>query len=160
MPCSITSLIATMGNSTGLPRNTVPAVGEETPLLLNDSSEEGSKTVLNFRRSINKKASSRRGSAVVGVDARSSVRGKGARYGISSDDQDAHHSHHELRPIDALAPLVAGGVIVATDGYTTAARPRSLVKSLPAFAPFPRKARHRAFALWWLNEFRHWWKSR
>ena len=32
-------------------------------------------------------------------------------------------------------------------------------QSLPAFAPFRRTARHRSFYLWWINEFRHWWKS-
>jgi len=92
---------------------------------------------------------------------RSSVRGidnlfPGTRGVFNDGTLDRNH----LRPIDALSPLVAGGVIVATDGYKTAVHPPSVVKSLPAFAPFPRRARHRSFALWWLNEFRHWWKSR
>jgi len=74
--------------------------------------------------------------------------------------EEDDYSAGYLEPIDALAPLVAGGVIVATDGYKREPRPPSSVKSLPAFAPFRRKARHRSFALWWINEFRHWWKSR
>lgn len=65
-----------------------------------------------------------------------------------------------LEPRDALTPLVKGGAIVAAAGYWTTARPASGVKSIPAFAPFRRTERHRSFALWWINEFRHWWKSR
>ena len=33
------------------------------------------------------------------------------------------------------------------------------VKSIPPFAPYRRFSRHRSFHLYWLNEFRHWWKS-
>jgi hypothetical protein len=64
-----------------------------------------------------------------------------------------------LEPADALACLVSGGIIVTIDGYKTEPRPASSVKSLPAFSPFRRTDRHRSFYLWWLNEFRHWWKS-
>jgi hypothetical protein len=64
-----------------------------------------------------------------------------------------------LEPADGLSPLAAGGTIVLRDGYRTASRPPSTVKSLPAYAPFQRQARHRSFYLWWTNEFRHWWKS-
>lgn len=63
-----------------------------------------------------------------------------------------------VQPVDALAPLVAGGTIVCIDGYKTS-HPPSSVKSLPTFVPFRRKDRHRNFYLWWTNEFRHWWKS-
>ena len=49
-----------------------------------------------------------------------------------------------LEPVDALAPLVAGGVIVAT----------LTVFGLVA-APCLRNAGHRSFALWWIDEFRH-----
>lgn len=65
-----------------------------------------------------------------------------------------------LELADALAPLVAGGIIQTTTGYETEPRPASSVKSRPAFVPFRRRARHRSFTLWWINEFRHWWKSR
>ena len=145
-----------MGNGESAPKSASRAVGEDTPLLLDDRKDEVSTTNLNFRRSTKR---SRRGSsgAFAGLDTRSSVRVTGALF---TGDQDAHHNHHLLRPIDALAPLVAGGIIVATDGYKTPVRSPSVVKSLPAVAPFPRMARHRSFALWWLNEFRHWWKSR
>ena len=72
---------------------------------------------------------------------------------------DLLQEHDILEPVDGLSPLAAGGVIVCTDGYRTTPRPPSTVKSLPAFAPFRRTERHRSFYLWWINEFRHWWKS-
>lgn len=72
---------------------------------------------------------------------------------------DLFQEHGILEPADGLAPLASGGTIVCTNGYRTTTRPASSVKSLPAFAPFRRTDRHRNFYLWWLNEFRHWWKS-
>ena len=72
---------------------------------------------------------------------------------------DLFQEHGILEPADGLAPLARGGMIVCTDGYRTTRRPASTVKSLPAFAPFRRTDRHRSFYLWWINEFRHWWKS-
>ena len=69
------------------------------------------------------------------------------------------HEHGVLEPADALAPLARAGVIDCTSGYRTSPRPASTVKSLPAYAPFRRMERHRSFTLWWINEFRHWWKS-
>lgn len=146
-----------MGNSTSAP-NTTAAVGEETPLLLvdpKDAAGGGDGSKINFRRT-NRRASSKRvGAGAVAFDKRSSVRSTGSLFSLSGEGHE-----NLLRPIDALSPLVAGGVIIATDGYKTAPHPPSSVKSLPAFAPFPRMARHRSFALWWINEFRHWWKSR
>ena len=38
-------------------------------------------------------------------------------------------------------------------------RPVPLVKSFPPSAPFPRRARNRHYHLYWLTQFRHWWKS-
>lgn len=77
--------------------------------------------------------------------------------------RDLLQPHQVFEPVDALAPLVSGGLIVTTTntptGYRTASHPPSTVKSLPSYAPFRRKARHRSFTLWWINEFRHWWKS-
>lgn len=74
--------------------------------------------------------------------------------------EDLLTPHEVVEPVDALAPLVTGGVIVTTTGYQTLQhRPPSTVKSLPAYPPFRRRARHRSFLLWWINEFRHWWKS-
>lgn len=90
----------------------------------------------------------------LGKQKRMSVR-VGHEFPSEHTEDDEQH----LEPADALAPLVAGGVIKTTDGYKTESRPASSVKSLPAFAPFRRKARHRSFYLWWINEFRHWWKS-
>lgn len=148
--------------------------GEFTPLLLESSggdsdvelgaaaSEEanGSRRVP-FRRSSVKRASIRttRSGGAAGASAREH------RYSVRLTEKDIFPSTKEedrdqLEPIDALSPLVAGGIIVATDGYKTAPHPPSSVKSLPAFVPFRRRARHRSFTLWWINQFRHWWKSR
>lgn len=54
-----------------------------------------------------------------------------------------------LEPREALAPIVGG---INGNEYSS-------VKSIPPFAPYTRLARHRSFRLWWINEFRHWWKS-
>lgn len=120
--------------------------GEWTPLLgiTNDESAAYRQPRASFRRRF-----SRKSGRFVGND-RSSVRGPFA----------ALQSGDHVDPLNALAPLVAGGVIVSTTCYMTDARAPSVVKSLPAFAPFRRMERHRSFTLWWINEFRHWWKSR
>ena len=133
---------------------------EETPLL---RGERDASTVdqlrVFFRRSAYKKQE-----RSVNHDRRS-VRGSLAAPFFPSEIEKAFEESRSqpfdhLEPLDALTPLVAGGVIVSTTGYRTTARPVSAVKSLPAFAPYCRKARHRSFTLWWINEFRHWWKSR
>ena len=130
--------------------------GEASPLL--DDSErarnhwnEIRESVL-FRRSRPSRVKPR---GSLKQDTRASVRVPHEFYSLAAALRD----EDELRPVDALSPLVAGGVITDTDGYTTEPHPPSVVKSLPAFAPFRRLARHRSFYLWWLNEFRHWWKS-
>ena len=96
---------------------------------------------------------------------------RGADFMNSYDDDDDDRQQEMLlalsgesrraavEPVDGLSPLSITGSITTTDGYTTHPRPVSTVKSLPAFAPFRRTARHRSFYLWWINEFRHWWKS-
>ncbi len=55
-------------------------------------------------------------------------------------------------PIEGLAPLFPNGGIEPYDGreYVPYREP-SLVKSVPAFPPYTRKARHRSFYLWWTN---------
>ena len=148
--------------------------GEDTPLLsstssgqLGESSERSnSGRHVTFRRtSVTLRSSqNRRPSNAALLRDRKSVRTMtnlfpGALEEGDDEDQDGDHQKC-LKLVDALAPLVAGGVIVATNGYTTVPHPPSTIKSLPAFAPFRRKARHRSFTLWWINEFRHWWKSR
>ncbi|KAL7543313.1 hypothetical protein ACHAXR_012622 [Thalassiosira sp. AJA248-18] len=63
-------------------------------------------------------------------------------------------------PVEGLAPLFPnGGIKAFNDREHVPYRDASLVKSIPAFPPYRRKARHRSFYLWWTNEFRHWWKS-
>lgn len=63
-----------------------------------------------------------------------------------------------VEPIEALSALAPGGVIKIA-GVGKFSKPLSIGKSIPADAPYRRTARHRAFYLWWINEFRHWWKS-
>jgi hypothetical protein len=142
-----------------------PKGGESDPLLDRQGASTATGRTDLFRRSraVHVKSSSR--PLLLKGDARSSVR-LPADFSLRSaaadggdDDDDERNKHQQVKPVDALAPLVAGGVIVDTDGYRTESRPPSTIKSLPAFAPFRRMARHRSFYLWWLNEFRHWWKS-
>jgi hypothetical protein len=162
----------TPGNKTSNP------AGEDTPLLLaestgedtgplGDGTERAIPRVVSFRRtSILAKDSKKKGGGggLSRGNAGTSLRGVDLLF-PSQEDKEAlsssgNNNLKQLEPIDALAPLVAGGVIVATNGYKTGVRPPSSVKALPAYAPFLRRARHRSFALWWINEFRHWWKSR
>jgi hypothetical protein len=132
--------------------------GEGDPLLggVRDDATGGRPDGL-FRRSRMVRAKSQR-PALKGSD-RSSVRLPADFKLRSPADGEDDENKQQLKPADALSPLVAGGVIVDMDGYRTESRPPSTIKSLPAFAPFCRLARHRSFYLWWLVEFRHWWKS-
>ena len=61
-------------------------------------------------------------------------------------------------PLEGLAPLFqhTGGISSYNDREYIPYRKPSLVKSVPAFPPYRRKARHRSFYLWWTNEFCHW----
>lgn len=61
-------------------------------------------------------------------------------------------------PLEGLAPLFqhTGGIPSYNGREYIPYRTPSLVKSVPAFPPYRRKARHRSFYLWWTNEFRHW----
>jgi len=91
---------------------------------------------------------------------RASVRGTLAFPFFSDDGAEEEGASKDLvEPCEALAPLVAGGTIKNSDGAVIGPRVAPLVKSIPAFPPYRRKARHRSFFLWWTNEFRHWWKS-
>lgn len=126
------------------------AADEATPLLTSTTSiSTGKKLWSKLRASTLLSFTRRRQTGVVSNERRS------ARLSLDDLFQD----HGVLEPADALAPLVKGGVIVCTSGYRTSPRPPSTVKSLPAYAPFRRTERHRSFTLWWINEFRHWWKS-
>lgn len=60
----------------------------------------------------------------------------------------------QLQISEAIVPLIHGKLPPGTH-----ARPVSITKTIPYEAPYRRFARHRSFRLWWLNEFRHWWKS-
>jgi hypothetical protein len=91
---------------------------------------------------------------------RSSVRGPSAFPFFPGKQDDRRHFKELVPPVEALSPLVAGGRIVSERGTVLApARPPTIVKSIPACPPYVRTTRHRSFYLWWINEFRHWWKS-
>mmetsp|Transcript_5810 Transcript_5810/g.11854 ORF Transcript_5810/g.11854 Transcript_5810/m.11854 type:complete len:907 (+) Transcript_5810:57-2777(+) len=122
---------------------------EGTPLLVVPSIGNGKKLWSQLRASTAIGFTKRRPSGLVSNDRKSTR--------LTVDD--LFRDHGVLEPADALAPLVKGGVVVTTSGYRTSPRPPSTVKSLPTYAPFIRTKRHRSFTLWWINEFRHWWKS-
>ena len=54
-------------------------------------------------------------------------------------------------PVEGLAPLFPSGIGAYMDRKYVPYREASLVKSVPAFAPYRRKARHRSFYLYWTN---------
>lgn len=83
---------------------------------------------------------------------------KAKQKAINKEDSQAFWSKEVVEPLEALTPLVRGG-IKGTDGIVAQPRPAGLVKSIPGFAPYPRTARHRSVGLYWTNEFRHWWKN-
>ena len=79
---------------------------------------------------------------------------------VEVESESEASSKPVVEPVQALSPLVRGGKISGSDGTVLAKpHPASIVKSVPAYTPYSRKARHRNFHIWWLNEFRHWWKS-
>ena len=54
-------------------------------------------------------------------------------------------------PIEGLAPLFPNGIESYDGREYVPYREPSLVKSVPAFPPYTRMARHRSFYLWWTN---------
>jgi len=64
-----------------------------------------------------------------------------------------------IPPSAALVSLINGGTLPPGAMSVKDPHPSPRIKSMPAYAPYPRNARHRSFYLRWLNEFRHWWKS-
>jgi hypothetical protein len=144
---------------------------ESTPLLSRGShgNATGASTSVSFRRSalpIRSKDGHQPSRRPILEGHRTSVRGSVAGPyfpGLEEKklSKTLENEDSELQPLDALAPLIAGGIIRSPiSGYRTRIRGKRTIKSLPAFAPFRRTARHRSFYLWWINEFRHWWKSR
>ena len=113
-----------------------------------DTLRNATKAGIAFRRSVRPRAS-----------RRASVRGSLAFPFFSTAMEDVTIQKEVVEPCEALAPLVDGGKIKDTDKNIVGPRPPPIVKSIPAFAPYRRNARHRNFHLWWTNEFRHWWKS-
>ena len=118
--------------------------GEATPLLLSSKpigtgSFDRNNAMVSFRRKSIKKLTIRQMSSL-----------------NKDDDEEAAVENMEYlpvaNPIEGLAPLFPNGGIEPFDGreYVPYREP-SLVKSVPAFPPYPRKARHRSYYLWWTN---------
>jgi len=135
--------------------------GESTPLLSSKPIGTGSfdrKTAMvSFRRKSVKKLSIRQISSLIpdeGEDAAAAAAASTTAFVQKMEYLPV------ANPIEGLAPLFPNGGIEPYDGreYVPYREP-SLVKSVPAFPPYTRMARHRSFYLWWTNEFRHWWKS-
>lgn len=127
--------------------------GESTPLLasaassggIDDDDDRRAGLALqgSFRRVSTAKLLSSQASQAKLMASLRNVEGGGA---IDLDDIPAAH------PVEGLAPLFPNGGIGEYDGRERVPyREASLVKSIPAFAPYRRKARHRSFYLWWTN---------
>ena len=125
--------------------------GESTPLLSSKPIGTGSfdrKTAMvSFRRKSVKKLSIRQISSLIpdeGEDA--------AAAGTTTAFVQKMEYLPVANPIEGLAPLFPNGGIEPYDGreYVPYREP-SLVKSVPAFPPYTRMARHRSFYLWWTN---------
>ena len=104
------------------PNDNTQRIGEFTPLL-----PGGTTTTLS--------------SAVVGLDYNNIVEN-----GNSGTERQFVH------PLVGLAPLINDGGIAAYDDRShIPRREASPIKSLPAYAPYRRMARHRSFYLRWMN---------
>lgn len=129
---------------------------EETPLLEQERTQKAGTT---FRRvSLAAGRGQRRTMAAARGQRRTSVRGTIAFPFFPSLAQ-SQNEPKPIEPAEALSPLVTGGFIRGVEGVFVHPRPPSLWKSIPAYYPYRRKDRHRSFYLFWLNEFRHWFKS-
>ncbi|KAL3795879.1 hypothetical protein HJC23_002150 [Cyclotella cryptica] len=118
--------------------DTAMAPDESTPLLLSSQGASArSELFQSFRRQ------------------RSSARLLSLRVSSGGVARDGNFAE----PVEALAPLFPSGIESYLGRKFVPYREASLVKSVPAFAPYRRKERHRNFHLYWTNEFRHWWKS-
>ena len=125
--------------------------GEATPLLLSSKpigtgSFDRNSAMVSFRRKSIKKLTIRQMSSLIPDKD-------------GNDEETATDTLVEnmeylpvANPIEGLAPLFPNGGIEPFDGreYVPYREP-SLVKSVPAFPPYPRKARHRSYYLWWTN---------
>jgi hypothetical protein len=121
------------------------APGESTPLLVSAGRSSDPTSSSAFEREQLFQSFRRQRSV-----ARLSLRASSA-VGVSAEDRSDLLTLDVAHPIDALAPLVPGGIARYYDREFVPYRQASLVKSVPAFAPYTRKARHRSFYLWWLN---------
>ena len=117
--------------------------GESTPLLsskpIGTGSFDRNNAMISFRRKSVKKLTVRQMSSLIPDDD-------------AKVDEKTAALQTTSQPIEGLAPLFSHGGIEPYDGreYVPYREP-SLVKSVPAFAPYPRTARHRSFYLWWTN---------
>ena len=141
--------------STPLLSKTTIGTGSFDPTTGGEEGEGGGYARLSFRRKSYAKLSVRQLSSVL----------------LSPDNDDEEDNNNDITktataeegvvavvPLEGLAPLFqhTGGIPSYNGREYIPYRTPSLVKSVPAFPPYRRKARHRSFYLWWTNEFRHW----
>ncbi len=121
--------------------------GESTPLLsskpIGTGSFDRNKAMVSFRRKSIKKLSLRQISSLIPDEDEDTAAGAVVQ---------KMEYLPVANPIEGLAPLFPNGGIEPYDGreYVPYREP-SLVKSVPAFPPYTRMARHRSFYLWWTN---------
>lgn len=120
--------------------------GESTPLILSSSTSGGDKRELlqSFRRKSVAKLSNRPASQTQTKLVQSL---RDAEGGIHLDGGLINDVH----PVEGLAPLFLNGIGEYDGREHVPYRDATLVKSVPAIAPYCRKARHRSFYLWWTN---------
>jgi hypothetical protein len=128
-------------------------LGESTPLLSSKPMGSGSfdrqGAMVSFRRKSIKKLSVRQLSSLIHEDTTAAA---AAADTTTPTAAEAVLLLPTVNPLEGLAPLFPNGGIDPYDGreYIPYREP-SLVKSVPAFPPYTRKARHRSFYLWWTN---------
>jgi hypothetical protein len=118
------------------------AAGEETPLLATTAAKKGGgdASEVAFRRQTAATCSSVRGSIAFPYFP-----------SAQSSEGTEHGFKKTVEPAEALSNLAVGGVIVVKQGDDPKtkkySKPLSIGKSIPAVAPYRRKARHRSFTL-------------
>lgn len=130
--------------------------GESTPLLSSKPMGSGSfdrkSAMVSFRRKSVKKLSIRQKSSLLREDSATTAAADTTAPTAAAGEEVHHVLLPTVSPSEGLAPLFPNGGIASYDGreYIPYREP-SLVKSVPAFPPYTRKARHRSFYLWWTN---------
>lgn len=110
--------------------NTLLRIGEFTPLL-----PGGTTTTLSISAVVNNYSDD-----------------KGLDYNNIVENGSSGTERQVVHPLVGLAPLINdGGIAAYDDRLYIPRREASTIKSLPAYAPYMRMARHRSFYLRWMN---------